>query len=292
MQKVTYVNAYGESIEFAAEPPVLLRSVSGFSHADAQIVSAQGAYQAGSTVQRLQLQARSVQVQFDILPQESREAFYRERMRVEQVLSVGRCMRDGKMGCLIYENDAGAWRTDAVVDGGIHYGKRFLHAAAGSRVSFLCPSPYLLSCEEQVSQMRMGQSGLTLPLSLPVMLGMRRFRTVLANSGTADAPVTLTLYGAGELPRLVNHTTGAELIVGRAIPSGAKLVVHTDPQALSCVLYGADGAGEDAFGYLDPSVAVSAFVLVPGDNDVEYAPGEISADSRVDIAWRSCYEGV
>ena len=61
---------------------------------------------------------------------------------------------------------------------------------------------------------------------------------------------------------------------------------------LSCVLQRESGAQEDAFGYLDPSVAVSAFVLAPGENDVEYAPGEVSAGSRVHLAWRSCYEGV
>ena len=49
---------------------------------------------------------------------------------------------------------------------------------------------------------------------------------------------------------------------------------------------------EDAFGYLDPSIAVSAFVLAPGDNEVEYVPSVTSRQSRVEIAWHAYFEGV
>lgn len=292
MQKVTYVNVYGESVEFGGEPPMLLRSVSGFSRPDTAIVSTQGAYQAGALVQRLQLPTRSVQVQFDILPQESREALYRQRMQLEHVLSSARCMKDGRMGLLIYENDAGRWQTDAVPDGTIAYGRRFRHAAADNRLSFLCPSPYLYSGEEQTAQMRMGQDGLSLPTRLPLRLGARRFRAGLINGGTSDAPMVITIYGTGEMPKIINHTTGTQLIVSRVIATGEQLVIHTDPQALSCTLYRANGTQEDAFGYLDASIAVSAFVLVPGTNDVEYMPSVVSTGSQVEIAWRGCYEGV
>lgn len=271
---------------------MLLRSVSGFSRPDASIVSTQGAYQAGAMLQRLQLPVRTVQVQFDVLPQESREALYEQRLRIERVLASGRCMKDGKVGVLVYENDAGKWQTDAVPDGTITYGKRFRNAMAANKVSFLCPSPYLLSAQEQTSQMRMGQDGLSLPTALPIRLGSRRFRASLQNSGTADAPMTITIYGTGETPSIVNHTTGAQIIVSQVIVTGERLVIHTDPQALSCELHKADGTVEDAFGYLDPSVAVSAFVLVPGVNDVEYKPSVASTGSRVEIAWRSYYEGV
>lgn len=292
MQKVTYVNAYGESVVFGREPPVLLRSVSGFSRPDASIVSTQGAYQAGVSFRRIQMPTRSVQVQFDILPQESREELYKERMRIERVLAGGRAMKDGKLGLLIYENDAGRWQIDAVPDGTVSYGKRFLNAVAQNKVNFLCPNPYLRSGEAQIAQMRMGSGGFALPARLPVKLGSRRFRTTLNNDGTAEAPMTITIYGTGETPTLVNHTTGAKVIVSSTIATGERLVIHTDPAALVCELHKEDGTTEDAFGYLDPSVAVSAFLLAPGANDVEYMPSVASTGSRVEIAWRSCYEGI
>ena len=60
----------------------------------------------------------------------------------------------------------------------------------------------------------------------------------------------------------------------------------------TAVAIGKDGKEEDAFGYLNPSLAISAFVLIPGTNLVEYRPNVPSLDSRVEIAWQSCYEGV
>lgn len=292
MQKVTYVNLYGEKIEFAGGPPLLLRSVSGFSRPDASIVRTQGAYQAGETFSRLQLPARSVEVAFDVPPAASREALYRERMRMERVLAGGRCLRDGETGLLLYENDAGKWQTGAVPDGTITYGRRVQNALVGGKVRFLCPDAYLQDWNEQSAQMRMGHSGLVLPTTLPVSLGSRRFSASLVNGGTADAPVIVTIYGTGETPSLVNHTTGAVIAVEKPVASGERLVVDTDPRALSCVLHKADGTQEDAFGYLDASAAVSAFSLAPGVNEVEYAPGVASADSRVEISWRARYDGV
>lgn len=292
MQQVTYVNAYGERLVFGGEPPLLLRSVSGFSGPDCQVVRTQGAYQAGELFSRFQLPARRVQIHFDMPPLETREAMYRERMRIERTLSAGRCARDGEIGVLIYENDAGAWVTDAVPDGAVSYGKRFRNGMADSQVSFLCPDAYLRDRSEQTAQMRMGQGGVVLPTALPLRLGSRRFRASLTNTGTADAPVVITIHGTGETPKVVNHTTGAELVVSRTVATGERLVIHTDPRALSCELVHADGSREDAFGYLDASVAVSAFVLVPGSNDVEYVPSVVSNDSRLEISWHSCFEGV
>ena len=291
MQRITYVNTYGERLVFGGEPPLLLRSVSGLSRPDAAVVRTQGAYQDGERFSRLQLPARTVQVSFDMPPLASREAMYRERMRIERVLSAGRCAQGGAIGLMIYENDAGAWMAGAVPDGAVSYGKRFRNGFVNNRLTLYCPDAYLQDRIEQSAQMRMGQSGLVLPAALPVRLGARRFRLALTNEGTADAPVTMVLHGTGETPTVVNHTTGARIVVSRTVSEGEQLVICTDPRNLSCRILRAD-AEEDAFGYLDPSAAVSAFLLAPGVNDVEYVPSAVSLGSRMEIRWRSCYEGV
>lgn len=292
MQRITYVNAYGEQLVFGGEPPLLLRTVSGLSRPDAGVVLTQGAYQDGERFSRVQLPARFVQISFDMPPLASRGAMYAERMRMERVLSAGRCARNGEIGLMLYENDAGAWIAGAVPDGAISYGRRFQNGFVGGKLTLCCPDAFLQDRREQTVQLRMGQSGLVLPAALPVRLGARRFRTELVNGGTASAPVTMTLYGTGEMPSVVNHTTGARIVVSRTVASGEQLVIHTEPGALSCELVRADGTREDAFGYLDPTVALSAFLLVPGVNDVEYVPSVVSLESRMEMRWRSCYEGV
>ena len=292
MQRITYVNTYGERLVFCGEPPLLLRSVSGLSRPDVTVVKTQGAYQSGERFSRLQLPARVVQISFDMPPLETREAMYRERMRIERVLSAGRCARGGAIGLMIYENDAGAWMASAVPDGAVSYGKRFQNGFLNSRLTLFCPDAYLQDRNEQNAQMRMGQNGLRLPAALPARLGARRFRVALTNEGTADAPVTMVLHGTGETPTVVNHTTGARIVVSRTVSAGEQLVIRTDPRDLSCQIIRTDGDTEDAFGYLDPSAAVSAFLLAPGVNDVEYVPSVVSLESRMEIRWRSCYEGV
>lgn len=292
MQSVTYINAYGEALRFGGEAPVLLRSVGGLTRPDGEILRTKGAGQAGETFVRVQLPARSVRVQFDVTNQESREALYRTRMQIERVLSYGRSMRSGVCGRLVYQNDAGTWRADAVPDGAIAYGKRILNALPGNKVNFLCPDAYLEEDGEKGRALRMGSGGFRLPTALPVKLGSRLFRAELKNDGAVDAPLAITIYGTGESPRLINHTTGAELSLRRVIATGERLFIDTDPRRLTCALCRTDGSREDAWGYLQASGAVSGFVLEPGANDVEYVPSAASVGSRVEIAWRNRVEGV
>lgn len=292
MQRITFVNAYGEQLIFGREPPLLLRTVSGLSRPDAIVVKAQAVYQSGEQFVRIQLPGRTVQIGFDLLPMQSREAMYQERMRIERVLASSRCVRDGAIGTLIYENDAGAFVTGAVPDGTCTYGKRFLNGMAGNSLTLYCPDAFLQDRDEQTAQMRMGTGGMTLPTALPIKLGARKFLSTLVNAGTAPAPVTLTLYGTGEMPTVINQTTGAQIVVRRPVASGEKLVIHTDPRALRCEIVHEDGTSEDAFGYLDASIALSAFLLAPGSNDVEYVPSVASGASRLEVSWRSAYEGV
>ena len=292
MQKIHYINAFGESMTFSGEAPVLLRSVSGLSRPELEIVHVQTAHQPGAMISRLHLPMRRVQIRFDILPQENREAFYAMRMQMERVMSGSRAMREGQTGMLVYENDAGKWRIGAVPEGSIVYGRRMGHSAADNMAVFLCPNPYLFSDTKDSVQMRMCSGVLMLPTRLPLSIGTRRFKANLVNRGTADAAVTMTIYGTGETPEVVNHTTGARIAVSRQIAVGEKLVISTNPMALSCTLIRRDGSEEDAFGYLDPSLAVSAFVLIPGSNEIEYRPSVVSTGSRVEIEWQSCYEGV
>ena len=217
---------------------------------------------------------------------------YERRKEIERVLAYGRCVKDGRCGQLIYENDAGAWTIDAVPDGSVTYGKRFLNSLPNCKVTFTAAGAHLSSKMSRQKTMRMGKGGFSLPNTLPIKLGTRLFAGELINEGTVETPVKMTIHGTGETPRIVNHTTGAEIAVNRMIETGGRLEIDTDPDNLSCVLIGADGSRTDAFGYLDASLAVSAFTLAPGTNAVEYMPSVPSTGSRVDIEWRSRFEGV
>lgn len=292
MQKITYINLYGEAIVFGRETPVILANVTGLSRSSGKLITTQGAYQNGQTIHRAQLAARKVIVAFNLYGAEDREAMYKQRERIERVLAYNRCVKDGKCGTLIYENDAGAWLMDAVPSTSVTYGKRFLNCLPNCKVTFTASGAYLRAQQEKKARLRMGAGGFSLPTTLPVMLGTRLFTGELRNEGTADSPVRVTIHGTGETPTLVNHTTGAQIAINRVIETGARLEIDTDPDAISCTLIHADGTKEDAFGYLDAETAISAFLLQPGANEVEYIPSVPSTGSMVEIVWHSMYEGV
>lgn len=292
MQKITYINLYGETIVFGRETPIIFASVTGMSRSSGKLITSQGAYQSGQTIYRAQLAARKVTVTFNIYGVADREEMYKQRERIERVLAYHRCVKDGKCGTLIYENDAGAWMIDAVPSSSVTYGKRFLNCLPNCKVSFTASGAYLRSQQSKKAKLRMGAGGFILPTALPITLGTRLFEGELRNEGTADSPVEIVIHGTGEAPMLVNHTTGAQIVVNHAIETGARLVINTDPDALSCVIYHADGTQEDAFGYLDAQTAISAFLLQPGANNVEYIPSVPSTGSLVEITWHSMYEGV
>ena len=292
MQKVTYINLYGEVIVFGREEPIILASVSGLSRASGKLVTSQGAYQNGETIHRAQLTPKKVAVTFNIYGCKDRAAMYRQRMQIERVLAYGRCVKNGKCGTLIYENDAGAWMMDAVPSTSVTYGKRFLNVLPNCKVTFTTSGASIREQQAKKGTLRMGAGGFSLPAPLPITLGTRLFVAEMRNEGTVDAPVKITIYGTGEKPKVVNHTTGAMIIVDHEIADGARLEINTHPDELSCVLVGVDGKETDAFGYLDADTAISAFSLIPGTNEVEYLPSVPSVGSRMEMEWHSMYEGV
>lgn len=292
MQKLTYINLYGETLVFGRESPVILSNVTGLSRSSGKLITSQGAYQDGQTIHRAQLAAKKIVATFNVYGCADREGMYRQRERIERVLAYNRCVKDGRCGTLVYENDAGAWLMDAVPSTSVTYGKRFLNCMPNCKVTFTGAGAYLRAQKEKGAVLRMGAGGFSLQTMLPITLGTRLFAGELRNEGTADTPVEITIYGTGEAPKIVNHTTGAQIIVNHVIESGGRLMISTDPDALSCMLVHADGTQEDAFGYLDAQTAISAFLLQPGTNSVEYMPSVPSTGSRVEITWRDLYEGV
>lgn len=295
MQRIRYVNLIGETVEFGAGRPLLLAHVDGLGATEARISALTGAYQSGENMTRIQRSARVVDVQFALWPEtDTREAMYRARMDVAKRLTAGRCMDEGgNCGRLYYENDAGSWWTYAVPEGeGATYGTRFQNKLPGGKISFRSGSAYWRSVQTYTTRLEIAAGGFKLPFSFPIRFGSTQFRKIAQNEGGADAPVQIVIYGTGETPVLRNRTTGATITIERAIASGERLEINTDPEQLRCVHVHTDGTREDAWGYVSADSAVAAFVLRPGDNDVEYVPSQTANDSRVEIQWHALYEGV
>lgn len=294
MQKLIYENLLGERITLGGAPPYILAGVSGLGPTETALVSTRGAYQNGATTRGATRTQRIVRARFSILGAQTRQAMYEARRAASRLLALPRCLdaTTGAMGRLIYENDAIRCWTYAVPEASDTDGRRTDNALGELSVTFRCDSPYWSALAQEARVLRMGEGGLALPFTLPFALGTRAFTATCENDGAIDAPVRIEILGCGEKPALYNETTGAAIRLERAIASGERLIIETDPDRLSVTIAHGDGTRENAFGYLDAQCAVTAFVLRPGQNTLRYVPDQSAADSVITILWRSRQEGV
>ena len=294
MQRLIYENLAGEQLVMGGEGPYVLASVSGLGPTEAELISLRGARQNGATLRSATRLERYVKARLSIWGAQSRGEMYRARQAMARLLAMQRCFdaQSGAQGRLIYENDAGRYWTHAVPEACATDGTRWANALDGVTVTFCCQSPYWNEFARSTLVMCMSETGFTLPFTLPVQLGRTEFSAECDNAGTIDAPVCIKVEGSGEMPEILNETTGAALRIERAIESGERLVIETDPDALNVTIEHADGTVESAFGYLDAQCAMSAFALAPGRNVLRSVPGETAHHTRVTLKWRTRHEGV
>lgn len=291
MQKLTYINLRGEQLEMGGSPPYILHGLEGMEPTDVQMTTSRGALQHGVTTRKLLCEARKIDATVSIRAS-GRAAMYEARGYAGTVLSHPRCFDGEQTGRLLYQNDAGTWWTYAIPEVSLRGGSRARDNLIDMRATFHCDSPYWFSMGEDYIVLAMGSGAFRLPFAFPIRFGRRDFSLTARNMGAVDAPVRIEIEGTGETPTLHNHTTGAKIAISRVIARGERLIIDTDPTALRVVVVSEDGGEENAFGYLDASLAVTEFVLKPGENLIEYAPSVVSNDSRVTVKWRTRHEGV
>lgn len=290
MQRLIYQNLRGERVIFALEPYVLA-SVRGLGMCGVDETTSRGSMQQGQTFTALRRDARTVDATISILAR-SRAELYALREALCGALSIDKAMDGEKRARLIYENDHGSWWTWAVPEGDVDWKGRACDAHVNIKLSFACESAFLYGIAPNAVTFQRRRSGFRLPMRMPLTLGSNRFSQTAQNRGHAYAPVTITILSDGEIPCLVNRSTGARLALVRQLPVGDRLTVCTDPTRLEARLIHADGTEESGYGLLDPGTSVAGFQLRPGENLLVYEPNADSARSVIRVEWYDSYEGV
>lgn len=291
MQRITYINLRGEQAAFGRGGPWLLRSVRGLGTCENELTLTSGGMENGARIQAFRREERIVTAQVQLLA-ESRADLYRRRVELCRLLSPDLGAQGAQRARLIYENDLGAWWTWAVPLGGLDWGARVGDIHTGLNVRFQCESPFFFGREAREAVFRQTGGGLRLPGGLPLRLGSQVFHMRVVNEGSAFAPCVVTVEGSGETPAMENRSTGALLRMVAPLATGERLTINTDPAALSATLTHADGSGENAFGYLDPTSALSDFGLRPGENELVYLPAGDRSRSVIRVSWHDTFEGV
>ncbi len=293
MQRLTYTNILGESVTFEGAPPFVFESIRGTGPTENLVTTIEGYNQDGDNTYSLRKRHRIIDLTFHI-DGASRADMYAQRQKLSGVISKTKAFSQdtGARARLVYENDYGQWWTWAVPESGVSFDKRVRNFNYSVPVSFRCESPYWSAMAPGQTVLAYSGVGFTLPFQFPIQFGSREFAKTVENLGQVNTPVEITIEGDGETPAIVNHSTGAKILLTVPLPTGYSLYINTDPAWLAVTVTDPDGVQSNAFGYLDPATALTAFTLRPGQNDIEYLPGSTAAGSRITIRWYALYEGV
>ena len=290
LQKLTYINLLGQIVEFGGGPPYVLEKVRGLGKPGYKLPAARGVYQHGETPARFQLDARHVDLSFHIQGY-SRADLYQKRRALMAALSMPAAFDGSRLARLVYQNDSGSWWTYAVPEGP-DPNTRLQNWLLSAKLSFRCPDPYWKAHAPDALTLEMSGTSFKLPFAFPIRLGRRGFHGTANNCGQVPTPLRIEIAGAGETPKLVNHTTGAAIVVSRAIAHGDVMEIDTDPGALSVMIRTSQGEAVPAHGYLTPGSSLTDVTLRPGPNELEYSPSVPSFESLVHIRWMPRMEGV
>ena len=175
---------------------------------------------------------------------------------------------------------------------GLDAGSRALDTQPNVKLNFRCDSPYWYAVAQTSVAFQSSGTGFSLPFSFPVAFGVRDFYRAANNAGQVSVPVEISIQCKGEVPRLVNLSTGAEIAMSSAVPDGYTLVLNTDPAHLNATVIDAEGHAAGAFGKLSLDTPLADFTLRPGLNNLKYESGGATAQSGITVTWRAAYEGV
>lgn len=282
MQRVTFVNSRGESIELY-QTPFFLNKIEGLGNVDADIQSQKAPGQDGSTYIKSFLAERFIPIEVVIL-----KDLQINRQLISRVFNP-------KLGpgLLIYENDIVRREIMAVSE---HVPKFFderPRRVERVEIDLICNEPYWKSAEHQ-EQLVVWEGGLEFPLQLPTEFATQSSSNktkLLVNEGDEETPISVTFNGPATAPiKITNKTTGEFIEINQSLLVGERLEINTafGQKRVSKVL--ADGTTINVFHYIN--LDSTFFQLVTGNNLIDYSLGADYERAGVTIAWSNRYLGI
>ncbi|MFG2330579.1 phage distal tail protein [Streptomyces sp. NPDC048604] len=160
--------------------------------------------------------------------------------------------------------------------------------AARATVQWTATDPHRYALREELLSLSLPQygSGLRYPLDYPLDYGAPAATGsgVAVNGGSAATSPRVVFTGPVTRPRLVNHTTGRALEYNLALAAGDRLVVDT---VEGTVLL--DDRASRLYTALPGSSPEQSFVLLPGENRIDFRAPEGTSAASAQLSWRSAH---
>lgn len=262
MQKLTYTNSLGESVELSNRPPFLLSKIDGLGDVEADVQRQKSPYQDGSTYVDSLLQERFISLQVSIIGT-SREDVSALREQLARVFN------PKLAGLLVYENGRVKRQIYAYSEHVPKYpsGER-VGKTQVSLINLVCPNPFW--SEENPTNIKLEDfvANFSFPFSFPVSFSIRGDSKVLTNAGDVPTPVKVTFRGEAINPKVTKNSTGEFIRINRPIPQDHSLVITTGFNEKAVRIVDSYGVETNAMGYID--LNSTFFSLDVGDNQLSF----------------------
>ncbi len=289
VQKLTFTNSRGETIEFGNSAPYVLSNIEGTGGVETEIQTTKAPFQDGSTLHDVILQTRAISIEGAVIGK-SREDMYMQRQKLARVLNP-------KLGAgvLRYQNDAGIKEIEAVAEQSPVFKERHSNNNL-FLVSLVCPSPFWLDQYEAKEEIAAWLGDVQFPFEITsegAVMGHRESNLIVNvnNTGDVDCGMRIEFKALASVtnPSLLDVNTREFIKIKQTLQSGDKLTICTSFGKKKVELY-RGGVISNVFNFIDLD---STFLqLAPGDNLLRY-DAEAGIDNlEVSIYYRPQYVGV
>lgn len=280
MQKITFINARGESVEIGYQFPFFLNKIEGLGDVDAEIQTSKSPFQDGSEPIDVLMNERVIPIEMAIL-----KNFETNRQILSRIFNP----KLGE-GLLIYENGFVKRQIRAISEHVPKYPDERPRQSQKAIIDLFCANPYWEDINPTNVKLEDFVSNFSFPFSFPVSFATRGDTRTLINEGDVPTPVKITFRGESVNPKITKLNTGETLRIKRTIPDGYSLVITTDFNNKSVQIIAPDGVKTDAMGYIDLDLPWSFFSLDVGENQLSFITEGGKPD--VFIEYKNLYVGV
>lgn len=276
MDKLTYINENGHSVDFNITSPFILQTTEGLDMVENEIHSTKSINQDGVSVVSSNLDSRNITIEGTII-----DDVKKNRRKLLNIIN------PKLKGKLIYENQDMKKCIDCEVEQIPTISRK---SYPQFLISLLCPNPYWKNIYETGKEISTWIGGLQFPFSLPFTLKQRgETKQNIYNAGDVETPVEITFKGPALNPKVSNLTTGEFIRVKRELTSDDSLHITTG-FGNKTVEIETNGVRNNAFNYID--LDSTFFSLVAGDNLIEYTTENELESQGVEIKYHNRYLGV
>ena len=283
MERVTFINSRGQSIQLGNDAPFILTKIEGTGAVDVNIQSSKSPYQDGVSYRGNTLEPRSISIEIMIIA-EAIEEMVSHRRTISRVFNP-------KLdeGTLIYEIGDIKREIKAISElapvfpdaGG------FKDTMQPALIQLYCPNPFWLDVFEKSEEIVTWVGGISFPLKLPTRFAIAGPRIInVVNDGDVETPVKIEIYGPATNPKITLRETGEFIRIKDTLTADDIVTITTE--------FGnkrVEKNGENAFNILDLPDS-TFFSLQVGDNVIEFTTEDVSNNANAKISYRNRYLGV